>query len=67
MNEENDLRILAEEDLAKPAKPEEVDEDEILEFLRKQYAKVRKPPGEPLLFFELFEEQFITPLSQCAP
>jgi hypothetical protein len=61
------LRILAEDELTKPTKPDEVDGDAILDSLRNQYAQVRKAPGDPVLFFELFEEQFITPLSQCAP
>jgi hypothetical protein len=66
--EENDMKILAQEDLPKPNKPNEVDEDALYQSLLNHYNQVRKVPGEPEVFFELVEEGgTISPLSQCSP
>ena len=64
--EENDLKILNEEDLHQPNKPGELDENEIFETLRAHYTEIRKTPGEPVLYFELVEESdTITPTDKC--
>ncbi len=61
------MKIVNEEDLPIPIKPEEVNQDQIREELRVHYAKVRKVPGEPLLFFDLIEESgSITVTNQCS-
>ena len=39
-----------------PTKPADLDIEQIREDLRIHYAKVRKVPGEPLLYFNLIEE-----------
>jgi hypothetical protein len=65
--EENDLKILSEEDLPKPVKPQDIDEDKILESLREHYRQTRKAPGDPILFFDLIEESgSISPTEQCS-
>jgi coiled-coil and C2 domain-containing protein 2A len=65
--EENDWKILNEENLVKPIQPEKVDEIKIKKNLREKYERVRKVPGEPLLSFDLIEESgSITITSQCS-
>ena len=60
------MKILSEEELRNPNKPENIDENQILESLRLHYNETRKEPGEALLFFELIEESnSITPTDQC--
>ena len=64
--EENDMKILNEEDLRQPNKPPELDENALLENLRNHYEETRKAPGEPILYFELIEESgSITPTDKC--
>ena len=64
--EENDLKIINEEDLRQPNKPADLDENQILEDLRSYYIEIRKAPGEPILYFELIEESdSITPTDKC--
>ena len=61
------MRILLEEELVKPRKPEEINEDAELEKLKIKYAQDRKAPGDPILFFELIEENnAISPTDKCA-
>ena len=65
--EERDRKILAEEDLAKPVQPADLDSDTILKDLRADYERVRKVPGESLLFFEIVEEPgSISNNNQCS-
>jgi hypothetical protein len=65
--EENDMKILNEEDLRQPNKPPELDENALLEVLRNHYQEIRKAPGEPILYFELIEESgSITPTDKCS-
>ncbi len=54
--EQKDIKILSEEDLPMPEKPNEIDRNIELEELTKKYNQVRKAIGEPILFFELVEE-----------
>lgn len=62
-----DTKILNEEDLPEPVKPDEIDRDKELEQLRLKYNRVRKVPGDPVLFFELVEETgTVTASSQCS-
>ena len=64
--EENDVKILNEEDLRQPNKPSDLDENQVLETLRNHYIETRKVPGEPILYFELIEEgDSITPTDKC--
>ena len=53
---DRDEKIMAEEDLPMPIKPNDVSRDEITDTLKTLYAKVRKPLGDPILFFDLVEE-----------
>lgn len=64
----NDERILNEEDLTKPERPDDLDEQRLYESIRDKFAKTRKNPGDPLLSFDLAEESgTITPTAQCSP
>lgn len=60
-----DLKILKEEDLPEPVKPEPVDESKIYEDLRNHYEDTRKAPGEPIISFDLTKEGAVTPSNQC--
>lgn len=64
----NDERILSEEDLVKPERPEDLDENKLYESIRKDYLESHKTPGDPLLSFDLIQESgTITPTAQCTP
>lgn len=66
--ETNDERILSEEDLVKPQRPEDIDEQKVYDTIRKDYLDSRKTPGEPFLSFDLIEESgTITATAQCSP
>ncbi len=65
--EENDLKILNEEDLQKPVKPDSIDENKIYESLRAHFMEIRKIPGEPIILFDLINESgSISPANQCS-
>lgn len=65
--EVNDEKILNEEDLTKPERPEDLDEQALFELIRKSYLESRKAPGDPLLSFDLIQESgTITPSPQCS-
>lgn len=65
--EQNDAKILDEEDLAKPERPKEINEEEVYNEMLKNYQRSRKAPGEPFLSFDLVEESgSITPTAQCS-
>jgi hypothetical protein len=54
--EEADLKILNEEDLVKPIKPDDIDEGKLYDALRARYNLFRKLPGEPIIMFDLINE-----------
>jgi hypothetical protein len=57
---------LKEEDLIKPEKPQEINEEELYNSIRTRYLEKRKTPGDPILSFDLIEESgTITPTAQC--
>lgn len=64
--EEKDIEILNEPDHPEPAKPQEINEEQIFESLQKHYNECRKAPGDPILYFELVEEPaMITSTHEC--
>ena len=65
--EQKDLKIISEEDLPEPIKPEEIDRNKNMNELTKKYNEVRKVIGEPLLFFDLIEENgSISSFNECS-
>lgn len=65
--EENDLKILAEDDLIKPDEPKKLNAEKVRLKLADTYAKCRKAPGDPILFFDLIDEpSSITPSNECS-
>jgi hypothetical protein len=65
--EQKDIKILSEEDLVEPIKPEEINANKEKDELTKKYNQVRKVIGEPLLFFDLVEENSsISSYNECS-
>ena len=59
-----DKKTLNEEELKKPEKLTEIDEDEIYKQIELEYYKSTKEPGHPVLYFDILNECSMTPTEQ---
>ena len=63
--EERDEEILLEEELPKPTKPTQVNEEELMREIEKNYLESHKNPGDPIISFEIINEG-VTPTENCS-